>query len=102
MSLLKAQMDIEEELNKAWSEYVELHKKLDTYKGREIGDDFQNVNNLLSAIQEKFIEMYPTLAFITNRSKMAKDALSGYEEFKALLITAGATEHPLGGGQPLA
>jgi len=86
--------ELDVEINRVWNEYIDLHKQLDSHRGKPIGDtNLDEVNRLLKAIQETFSLLYPAYHFITARHQYANNAVNGYNEFIEQLKKGGATEH---------
>lgn len=76
-----------------WQEYLDLHKELDTHRGKPIDDtNLPEVNRLLKDIQEKFAELYPAYHFIATRHQHVSNATNGYNEFIEALKKGGATQ----------
>lgn len=94
MSLIKKLDDFEIEFTKCWKEYLDLHKQLDAYRGKDLKDLYEEVNVLLNKIQDSYINMHPAFAFILNRAKMCDDAIENHRKFVEALKVAGASEHP--------
>ncbi len=86
--------DFQLAFSKAWTEYCVLHKELDKFRGKEIGDDLVEVNRLLHAIQEKFTEIFPSLNWAIQRNSFAINACKDYETFIEALKTTGAHQEP--------
>lgn len=77
-----------------WQEYLDLHKELDTHRGKPIDDtNLPEVNRLLKDIQEKFAELYPAYHFIATRHEHVVNATNGYNEFIEALKKGGATQN---------
>ena len=77
--------------SRAWNEYVELHKELDRYRGKDLTDELVLiVNPIISAIQDKFIELHPAINNIIQRYQMCARSLQDYESFMKDLKQTGA------------
>lgn len=83
---------IEKEFTACYEEYIKFHKELDVYRGKEIGEDYQKVNEILSRIQFKFAELYPVLNFIGRRYEFAVNVTNEYSNFIEILKKAGGKE----------
>lgn len=84
--------DLDLEINTLWDEYGALHKELDTYRGKPIGDDVEVVNKILRDIQDKFVSIYPAYNFITYRHQYVLNAVNGHNDFIDMLKKAGAMQ----------
>lgn len=73
--------------------YAALHRELDTFRGKEIGDDVDKVNNLLIEIQTAFRELYPALHFIATRHQYAVNICTDYDGFIESIKKAGGTTY---------
>ncbi len=95
MSIKKLTAKLDDELTKAWAEYIDLHNALNTHRGKPLEDtDLPEVNRLIKAIEDKFEDMYHAFHFINYRHQMAINASVGYEDFIRTLVAAGAIEEP--------
>lgn len=77
-----------------WGEYMKLHAELDTYRGKHIGDNLSNINNIINSIQEVFAEMSPALMFVAKNHAICVKAVHDYNKFVDDLKKAGAVEEP--------
>jgi len=77
---------------KNWTEYIELHKELDKYRGKEIGSDVDAVNKILHALQDKFFDIYPCLQFIAENHTLAVTAVNDYAKFIDDIKAAGGSQ----------
>jgi hypothetical protein len=85
--------DLDTEINRLWSQYIDLHKELDTHRDKPINDtNLDEVNRLLKDIQSTFTLLYPAYNFIVTRHQYVSNALNGYNEFIESLKKAGATQ----------
>ena len=85
--------ELDTEINRAWSEYLDLHTQLDTHRGKPIDDtNLPEVNKLLKDIQEKFAELYPAYHFIAMRHEYVSNATNYYNEFIETLKKSGAQQ----------
>lgn len=73
-----------------WQEYRNLQEELEKYTGKEIGDDYIEVNKLLNKIQDNFADMYPALEFIIHNYKLCVTAVNQHNEFIENLKKGGA------------
>lgn len=73
-----------------WQEYRNLQEELDKYRGKEIGDDYIEVNKLLNKLQDNFATMYPAMEFIIHNYKLCVSAVNQYTEFIEDLKKEGA------------
>jgi len=74
-----------------WQQYLELNKKLDSYRGKEIGQDVNEVNKLLFEIQENFSQMYPVLEFVVKNYNLSVAAINEYNIFIEDIKNAGGS-----------
>lgn len=73
--------------------YIEKHKELKDYRGRELQkDEIEKVNDLLMEIQNIYMGIHPALIYISQRHQPTLQAMRSYEEFIASLKESGATE----------
>ena len=85
---------LDTEINRVWSQYLELHKELDGHRGKPIDDTYlPEVNRLLGEIQNAFAELYPACHFIATRHQFITNAVTSYEDFIETLKKSGATQH---------
>lgn len=85
--------ELDVEITRIWEEYVQLHKSLDTYRGKPIVDtNLEDVNGLLKQIQEKFAQLYPAYHFIATRHQHVSNAVTEYNEFIETLKKSGAKQ----------
>jgi hypothetical protein len=85
--------ELDVEINRLWSEYIDLHKELDTHRGKPITDtNLDEVNVILKAIQEKFAILYPAYHFIATRHQYVSNAVTEYNEFIETIKKSGAKQ----------
>lgn len=85
--------ELDTEINRIWAEYLDLHKELDTHRGKPIDDtNMDEINRLLKDIQAKFALLYPAYNFIAHRYQYATNAVNGFNEFIESLKKAGAKQ----------
>lgn len=92
MSLKLKFIEFEKSFIDRWEEYCKLHDELNVYRGREIGEDAEKVNNLILEIQRTFLEVYPCLKFSLEHSTNFTKAIHDYNKFINDIKKAGATE----------
>jgi archaellum component FlaC len=74
--------DLDTEMNRLYTEYLECHKDLDPHRGHPVGEtNLDEVNRILKVMQEKFIELYPALNFIATRYEFATNATNSFNDF---------------------
>lgn len=71
------------------SEYVELHKHFDTFRGKVAGEHADEINEVLHNIQVKFQELYPALFFIASRNQYAGNIAEEHHKFLEAILKAG-------------
>ena len=87
----KLAKELDAEVNRVWSEYLDLHTELDKHRGKPIDDtNLVRVNELLKEIQAKFAVLYPAYHFIITRHEYASNAINYFNEFIETLKKAGA------------
>lgn len=85
--------ELDVEITRTWSEYLDLHKELDAHRGKPLNDtNLDEVNNILKAIQEKFALLYPSYHFIATRHQFVSNAVTQYNEFIELIKKSGAKQ----------
>jgi hypothetical protein len=82
--------EFEKQLIEEWSRYRSYHDDLKRYRGRDLSDEFEEVNEVLFNIQRSFATIYPCLNFIVKRHDFAVKALYEYDELIDDLKKAGA------------
>jgi hypothetical protein len=83
---------LEEEFVLLWAEYMKLNDELNTYRGKDIGDNVEKVNKLIYDIQDTFQKIYPILSFVVKRATFCTQALHDYDKFIEDIKKAGAQE----------
>lgn len=83
---------LDEALVKKHDEYLQAHKAFDIYRGKEIGDDLEEINKALQNIQNLYEELHPVLHFIAWRSRFAAQLVESHSAFIDSLKGAGAKE----------
>lgn len=85
--------ELDEEMNRVYTEYTELHKELDRHRGKVIDEtNGPVINQLIQSIQDKFAELYPAYHFIAHRHQYVVNATNSFTEFLEQLKKAGAHE----------
>lgn len=74
-----------------WKKYIELNAKLDSYRGKEIGQDVEEVNKILFEIQEIFSQLYPALEFMIKNYNLSVTAINEYNTFIEDIKNAGGS-----------
>ena len=92
MSLKNKFSEFEKEFIETWGEYIKLQDELNLYRGKEIGDDADRVNDLITDIQRTFISMYNPIMFVIERHMIMRNALHDYQNFIEDIKKAGAIE----------
>ncbi len=94
----KLTTELDTEMNRVYSEYIDLHRELDTHRGIPITDvNEAEVNRLLIAIQEKFGSLYSVFHFVGHRYEFTVTCVDQYNQFIDGLKAAGASLN----GQPV-
>lgn len=83
METLKEMIEnIDKALNEKHAVYVDLHKKLDEHRGKELSEtDMDKVQSILQEIQDAFADIYNVLHFVMFRNQFAQNATREYNEF---------------------
>lgn len=82
MNLKEAFRVWENEFEKKWNEYVDLHKKLDEYRGVDINEsNVQQINEIVSALQDQYAVLYPSINYIVHRNPLCITAMKEYNQF---------------------
>lgn len=93
MSIQKMVNELDQEINRVYTEYTQLHEELNKHRGKPIGDtNLDEVNRLLKEIQAKFSDLYPAYHFIAFRYEYAVNATNSYNDFIEVLKKSGATQ----------
>lgn len=89
--------ELDAEINRIYSEYVDLHAELDTHRGKAINDtNLDEVNRILKEIQEKFSMLHPAYHFIATRHQYVSNAVTYFNEFIETLKKSGAKQDDSG------
>jgi hypothetical protein len=81
-------------ITQVWDHYIDLHKELDTHRGKPIDDtNLPEVNRLLGEIQNTFSQLYPAFHFIAIRHEYVSNAVTFYNDFIETIKKSGATEY---------
>lgn len=84
---------LDSEMNRVYTEYIELHKELDAHRGKPLSDtNLPEVNRLLKDIQDKFSSLFPAYHFIAARHQYVSNAVNSYNEFIETIKKAGARQ----------
>lgn len=90
----KLTKELDTEINRIWGEYLDLHTKLDLYRGKPIDDtNMDEINRILKDIQDTFGRLYPAFHFIAIRHEYVSNAVNFYNDFVETLKKSGATQH---------
>lgn len=101
--ITKLTNELDTEIARVWSEYINLHEELNKHRGKPIDEsNMEEVNRLLKAIQETFNGLYPAFHFITARHEYASNAVNGFNEFIDMLKKSGAHQDESKPEQPAA
>jgi len=92
MDLKEKFIAFEEEFIKEWGEYIKLHDELNLYRGKEIGDATDKVNEIILEIQQTFMGMFPGIKFVLDRHQLFLKAIQDYNKFVDDIKKAGAVE----------
>jgi hypothetical protein len=85
--------EFEEEFVTLWAEYVKLGHEFDLYRGRELTqDEIDACNDIMVAIQETFVQLYPAILFVVQRTQDCAMLIKNYERFVEDIKRSGATE----------
>lgn len=89
--------DLDIEICQINEKYMKLHEELRVYGGKvPTQEEIDDINRILEAIHETYVEMYDALYFITHRQQFCINVLNGYNEFVENLKKSGATEYKKG------
>lgn len=89
----KLTTELDAEINRVWTEYIDLHEELNQHRGKPIDDtNLDEVNRLLKEIQEKFSILHPAYHFIATRHQYVSNAVTYYNEFIETIKKSGATQ----------
>lgn len=92
MTLRDKFVEFEAEFIDRWQEYIALHEEINKYRGRELGDDVEEVNKLIIQIQHLFVEMFPGIKFVLERHTVFVKAVHDYNKFIDDIQKGGATK----------
>lgn len=73
-----------------FEQYQKLVQQLDDYRGKEIDQEIDTVNELLLNIQKTFESLYPMMAFIAKNSAICAKSINDYNIFLEDMQKAGA------------
>lgn len=82
----------QDEFIEIWGEYKKLDDELNLYRGKEIGDDADRVNEIVYELQKAYHTMYPALRFIIENHANTVKIIQGYNKFIEDIQKAGAVE----------
>lgn len=89
--MFKLQDEFDQLFVSEYKKYLEFHKELDAWRGKELDDaSAAQVNEVLKRIQEQFIMLAPALNLFKNRAELAHKAIGEYEMFIDSLKVANA------------
>ncbi len=93
MSIDALVKELDEQLMAKWEQYLNLHKELDSHRGKPLDDtNLGEVNRLLKEIQFVFTELYPIFVLVMSRNDLATNAMAGFNTFIESLKKAGALQ----------
>ena len=76
---------------KAWNEYVRLHKELDTFRGLEINEhNVGTINAVITKLQDQWSVMYGACHYMAHRGKDCNTAMAEHQKFMAMIKETGA------------
>jgi hypothetical protein len=82
--------EFQEEFIAQWMEYKRWNDELDTYRGKELGEEFEKVNLIIYNIQNTFRGMIPALTFINKYQSDCIQMVHNYNKFIEDMKKAGA------------
>lgn len=82
--------EFQEEFIAQWMEYKRWNDELDSYRGKEIGEEVETVNNIIYHIQSTFRAMLPALTFINKYHSDCIQMTHNYNSFVESMKKAGA------------
>lgn len=96
MNIKEIVNELDAAITKCNGEFIDLHLKFDTFRGKPIESKEQEdeINQVLRQIENKFQELYPALLFIANRNQYAGNVASEYQKFIESLLKAGGKFQP--------
>src|SRR3989304_6309853 len=93
MTIEQLTKKLDDQITLAYAEYTDLHEELNKHRGKPIDDtNLPEVNRLLKAIQDKFVEIYPAFHFIAFKHPMAVNSTNAHNDFIETLKKAGAAQ----------
>lgn len=79
-----------QQYHKHWNRYVQLHKDLDLYRGKEIThENVGAINKIIEAMQLEFEQLWGAVHFIKNWHGQALNILKEHEKFMDDIKAAG-------------
>lgn len=91
MTIKEKLADLETQVNITYDQYLELHKELSNFAGKEVDENnINDINKVLASIQETFTELYPFYHFVSYRYPQACQVTQYYNEFIENLKKNGA------------
>lgn len=86
--------ELDEAITKAWSSYIDCHKELESFQGKElVGDNLKRVNEVLITMQSLYADLHHGLHFISFRNQFAINAMNSHQAFIDKIKEAGAEEN---------
>lgn len=77
---------------KKYDEYHALHKELNRYRGKDLGNVVEEVNEIIEKIQMAYNELFPGIVFVRQRHPEITALVRGFDAFIDDLKKAGAVE----------
>lgn len=78
------------DFHKYWNRYVQLHKDLDLWRGKEItAENVKSINKIIEEMQISFEYLWEPLNFIQNWHAQALNALNEHKKFMDDIKAAG-------------
>lgn len=88
--------ELDAEISRVWSEYVDIHQELNMHRDKPINDsNIEDINQILKRIQDTFGLLYPAYHFIAVRHQHVTNAVNGYQDFIETLKKSGAQQDEL-------
>jgi hypothetical protein len=82
MDLNLALQEFDTALTNEYKKYLDTHKELDVWRGKELTDEsVVVVNDILKRIQDQYTLLYGAFHFIKERSPLALNAMKEYAHF---------------------
>ena len=95
MSTIKELVDkLDAAITECNQEFLDLHAKFDTFRGKEVGENADEINKVLREIEDCFQRLYPALYFIATRNQYAGNVAQEYQKFIESLLKAGGQFKP--------